>query len=87
MQTEEISNCLRDYIIKQFNVPPNDPEFSDTVHLFDYGYVDSFGAVDLVSFVQERFGITISQADLLAYPMNSISEIAGFVSLRERGEV
>ena len=57
------------------------------MHLFDYGYVDSFGAVDLVTFVQQTFGIKVSQADMIAYPMNTINEIAGFVSLRQQGEL
>ena len=87
MEIEEISKTLRDYIVERYAVPAGDAEFTDDVHLFDYGYVDSFGAVDLVSFVQETFGITISQGDLIAYPMNTINEIATFTSLRQRGEL
>jgi acyl carrier protein len=86
METE-ITKTLRDYIVEHYKVPAGDPDFTDDVHLFDYGYVDSFGAVDLVSFVQEAFGVQVSQADLIAYPLNTINEIAGFVSLRKRGEL
>ena len=64
-----------------------DSDFTDDVHLFDYGYVDSFGAVDLVSFVQQTFGIAVSQSDMIAYPMNTINEIAMFASLRQKGEL
>jgi methoxymalonate biosynthesis acyl carrier protein len=85
MEAKQIKENLREYIVGHFGVPADDPEFNDTVHLFDYGYVDSFGAVDLISFVQERFGVTVSQGDLIAYPMNTISEIADFVSLRKSG--
>lgn len=87
MENAEIKQTLREYIVNHYGVPADDAEFNDTVHLFDYGYVDSFGAVDLVSFVQERFGVTVSQGDLIAYPLNSITEIADFVTLRERGEL
>ena len=87
MEIEEIKKILRDYIVERYAIPAGDADFTDDVHLFDYGYVDSFGAVDLVSFVQETFGITISQGDLIAYPMNTINEIATFTSLRQRGEL
>ena len=87
MELEEITKTLRDYIVERYAIPASDADFTDDVHLFDYGYVDSFGAVDLVSFVQETFGITISQGDLIAYPMNTINEIAAFTSLRQRGEL
>jgi D-alanine--poly(phosphoribitol) ligase subunit 2 len=87
MEIEEIKKILRDYIVERYAIPAGDADFTDDVHLFDYGYVDSFGAVDLVSFVQETFGITISQGDLIAYPMNTINEIATFTSLRQKGEL
>ena len=87
MDIDDIKQNLRGYIAQRFTVPADDVEFTDDVHLFDYGYVDSFGAVELVEFVQDRFGVQVSQADLMAYPMNTINEIATFVTLRQRGEL
>ena len=47
--------------------------------LFDYGFVDSLGATEIVLFLEETFGIEITQADITLYPMNTIDEIAGVV--------
>jgi methoxymalonate biosynthesis acyl carrier protein len=87
VEISEIARILRAYIVEHYAIDPGDGDFTDDVHLFDYGYIDSFGAVDLVGFVQQRFQITIGQADMIAYPMNTISEIATFASLRQRGEL
>lgn len=87
MELKEITSTLRAYIIERFAIAAGDSDFTDDVHLFDYGYVDSFGAVDLVSFVQQTFGIAVSQSDMIAYPMNTINEIAMFASLRQKGEL
>ncbi len=87
MDIDEIKRNLREYIVQRFAVPSDDAEFTEDVHLFDYGYVDSFGAVELVEFVQDQFGVAVSQSDLMVYPMNTINEIAHFVSLRQRGEL
>jgi acyl carrier protein len=87
MALEEITKTLRDYIVERYAISAGDADFTDDVHLFDYGYVDSFGAVDLVSFVQQAFGVKVSQADMIAYPMNTINEIAMFASLRQKGEL
>lgn len=73
---------LRTFIRQRYNIPLDDPDFNDSVHLFDYGYIDSFGAVDLIAFVESTFNITISQSDLVAYPLNTIREIAEFAILR-----
>lgn len=77
---------LRTFIRQRYNIPLDDPDFNDDVHLFDYGYIDSFGAVDLIAFVESVFDITISQSDLVAYPLNTIQEIAKFAILR-RGNI
>ena len=77
-----IANELRAFIRQHFKVPHDDPDFSDDIHLFDYGYVDSFGAVELTSFVEQKFALTVSQSDLVAFPMNTVNQIAKFVSDR-----
>jgi D-alanine--poly(phosphoribitol) ligase subunit 2 len=78
---------LRDFVREHFGVPNEDTDFNDDVHLFDYGYVDSFGAVDLAAFVEERFSVRIGESDMVVYPLNTISEIATFVSRRQKGEI
>ena len=87
MELEEMTKTLRKHIFERYAIPADDADFTDDVHLFDYGYIDSLGAVELVNFVQETFGVQINQSDLMAYPMNTINEIATFASLRKRGEL
>ncbi len=76
---KNVKNTLRDYIIQYASIEPDDPDFSDDVDLFDYGFVDSLGATEIVLFLEETFGIEITQADITLYPMNTIDEIAGVV--------
>lgn len=87
MEIDQISQELRTFVRKRFQVPETDHEFTDDVHLFDYGYIDSFGAVELIAFVETAFGIKVRQSDLVAYPLNTVREIATFVLQRQRGEV
>ena len=86
MELENTISDLRGFIEERFQVPDDDPDFTEDVHLFDYGYIDSFGAVELTSFVQDKFGIQVKDTDLIAYPMNTIREIATFVAKRKAGE-
>ena len=87
MTIDQIKNELRSFIKEKFEVPDTDSDFSDDVHLFDYGYVDSFGAVELTSFVKTHFGVEITDSDLVANPLNSINEISTFVEKRYKGSV
>lgn len=75
----KIKDELRNYIIENFNVEPDDPDFSDDVHLFDYGFLDSLNATQTILFLEDTFHIEISQRDITLYPMNTIDEIASVV--------
>ena len=87
MSEDEAMRELRGFIRERFGIPENDRNFNDDVHLFDYGYVDSFGAVALIAFVEQNFSIKMSQTDLVAFPMNTIREISSFATKRKAGEL
>ena len=87
MDLNEAIVRLQQFIRQRFQVPDSDADFGNEVHLFDYGYIDSFGAVVLIDFVEETFAIKIKPGDLVAYPLNTIQEIASFALQRSRGEV
>jgi acyl carrier protein len=70
---------LNSHIRREYGVAENDPDFSDDVHLFDFGYIDSLGAAKLTAFLESEFSIKISDSDLLAFPFTSIREMASFV--------
>ena len=74
-----VKDTLRSYIMEHFEIPADDPDFGDDVHLFDEGFVDSLGATEIVFFVESTFGIKISQKDIILYPMNTVDEIAAVV--------
>ena len=87
MEIPEITSELRVFVRERFGVPENDPDFNDEVDLFNYGYIDSFGAVELTSFIGKRFLIRLTESDWVAFPLNSIREISSFVSKRQKGEL
>ena len=87
MQTAEIASAIRGYISDRFKVLVNDPDFTNDVHLFEYGYVDSFGALDLTIFVETTFDVKVTESDMVLYPLNTVNEIAEFVTKRRSGEI
>jgi acyl carrier protein len=86
-EVDDALQKLGEFIRQRFEIGADDPEFCNDVHLFDYGYVDSFGAVELIAFVEKTFSIKIRQSDLVAYPLNTIREIGEFAVQRKRGEL
>ncbi len=83
MNQQEAMADLREFIRERFTIPKDDADFNDDIHLFDYGYVDSFGAVELITFVKKQFGVEVSGSDLMVHPLNTVRQIAGFVVERQ----
>lgn len=44
-----VKETLRNYILEHFEIEADDPDFGDDVHLFDYGFVDSWAQRKLSS--------------------------------------
>lgn len=73
-----VAETLSDFIREKFDIG-DDPDFTNDVHLFNEGFVDSFGAVEIIHFVEETFNIEVTQKDITLFPMNTVNEIAAVV--------
>jgi acyl carrier protein len=71
---------IEKFIQVQFSVSPTDPEFDREVDLFERGYVDSVGFVELLEFLRQEFGVEVPDEDLLDDDFSSITGIARIVS-------
>ena len=75
----EIEKKLFDYITETFEIDADDPDFGMDVDLFETGFLYSLGSFSIINFIEETWGVEITQKDLTLYPMNSIQEIAQVV--------
>lgn len=73
-----VQEKIFEFVREHFDIG-DDPDYTPDVHLFDEGFVDSLGAVEIIAFVEEEFGIQITQKDITLYPMNTVEEIAAVV--------
>lgn len=73
-----VEETLNEFIREKFEIG-DDPDFTNDVHMFNEGFVDSFGAVEIIHFVEETYGIQITQRDITLFPMNTVNEIAKVV--------
>jgi len=79
MSVQEITDILYQYVKEHFDIG-EDPDYTPEVNLFDYGFIDSMEATEILLFVEERFKVEITQRDIVLFPMNSVAEIAAVVA-------
>lgn len=80
METLEISNRIEVFVRAQFRVADDDPRFDRDVDLFEGGFVDSVGVVELLAFIGEAFDVEIPEEALMSDEFTTIDGIARIVS-------
>jgi acyl carrier protein len=61
----------------------SDNGLKDDTSLLDEGIMDSNGALELVSFLEETFGITVEDEELIPENLDSVDNLVGY--LKKKG--
>jgi acyl carrier protein len=77
--TTSIAARVRQYIVENFLYVRPDYQFEDTDALFGQGIIDSFGATELIAFLEDAFGIVIEDHEVTEDHLGSVASIARFV--------
>lgn len=75
-----VADALETFIRQQFRVSAEDPDFSRDVHLFEYGYVDSVGATEVLAFVESNFQVQVPDEQLFSEEATTINGFAAMVA-------
>jgi acyl carrier protein len=65
-------------MLSNFYIAEANPLEVDT-SLLDQGIIDSTGVLEVIGFIEETFGITVEDSELLPENLDSIEGIARFV--------
>lgn len=55
----------------------------DDESLLEAGVIDSLGVLSLVSFIEKRYAIAVSEDEMMPENFDSIEAIAGFIARRQ----
>jgi acyl carrier protein len=76
--TQEIAPRIRGYLVDSFLLGDDDG-FGDDDSLLDGGIVDSTGVLEVVAFLEESFGISVDDEELVADNLDSVTALSAFV--------
>jgi len=77
-----IEHLIRRYILGNFLFTDDNGQLDDHVSFLEEGIVDSTGVLELVMFVEETFGITVKDEDIVPENFDSVVQLAHYVRLR-----
>lgn len=79
-----VQDQVREFIVESFFVA-DAADLADDVSLIDSGIVDSTGMLDVILFLEERYGIHVEDHETTPANLETIGRIADFVD-RKRAE-
>jgi acyl carrier protein len=76
---QDVAAAVEEFARREFSIKPSDRRFDRKVDLFEDGYVDSIGVIELIQFLERTFAMEIPEADLFSPEFSTIDGIAKIV--------
>ncbi len=77
--SESIKQTIRSFIVENFLFGDEAALPTDADSLIAGGIIDSTGVLELVAFIEEQFGFTVADSDIVPANLDTIDAIAGYV--------
>ena len=77
-----IEALIRGYILENFLFTDDNGQLQDDVSFLEEGIVDSTGVLELVMFVEETFGVTVEDEEIVPENFDSVERLARYVRPR-----
>ncbi len=78
----ELKEQVRQFIVSNFYVA--DPaSLNDDASLLDAGIVDSTGVLEVITFIEGTFGITVEDSEMLPENLDAVNRITAFVQKKK----
>ena len=81
----QIEPQIRQYLAENFMFSDNGYGLADEASFLEEGVVDSTGVLELVMFVEETFGITVQDEEILPQNFDSVSQLTAYVQRKLAG--
>jgi acyl carrier protein len=82
--SEVVERDLRAFLAANYFLGDDPSELASSSSLIEAGLIDSTGVLELVGYLEEQFGIRITNEELLPENLDSIENIVGFVERKRQ---
>lgn len=78
-----LKSDIRQFIVDNFMFGQGGQNFDDGASLLEKGLIDSTGVLELVAFVEEKYGVDVADEDLVPDNFDSINNLAGYIKRKK----
>jgi acyl carrier protein len=74
---------IREFVVSNFLFGQGE-SLTDTQSFLESGIIDSTGVLELVAFLEQQFGITVADRELLPENLDSVANATRFVTQKQQ---
>jgi len=78
----EVSAVIRQFIVENF-LFGEDGNLKEETSFLEGGIIDSTGILELVSFLEEKFGISVADEELVPENLDSIGNVVAYLASKK----
>ena len=82
-QNVDVKAVVLEFVKRNFLMGTSSIKFSDSDSFLEKGIVDSTGVLEMVSFIQTNFGISVEDTELIPENLDSVSNITAYVKRKK----
>ncbi len=75
----DIRSDIRGFIQDNFMMGRDPEELTDSGSLLELGIIDSTGVLELVGFMEEKYGFQVEDEDLVPDNLDSVDNLVGYI--------
>lgn len=83
-QVQKVKEQVKSFLTKQFLFEFEEETITSETNLFESGIIDSFGAVELVSFLESKFKIELTDEELVSGSLRSLDSIVKLIKEKNK---
>ena len=71
--------ALRTLILEDYLFTDDDSALADNMSFLQEGILDSMGILEIIMFLEERFGVTVAENEMVPQNLDSIENLIAFI--------
>ncbi len=80
----EIAQQINNFIIDNFMMGRSPEELTEDDSLLEKGIIDSTGVLELVSFIEETYGFTVEDDELVPENLDSVNKLVNYINRKRQ---
>jgi acyl carrier protein len=82
-----IQHEVRQFVVESFLFGQNGDDLTNDQSFVKSGLIDSTGVLELVAFLEKRYGIAVDDHELVSANMDSVDRIVAFIQRKLQAQV